>query len=244
MHLPLAPHCTVSPFIYFSQFPSLSRSGEATRSSALYKGTMALTMICSSTFPPSPSTSDAVWRLQDPGALGNTRKPDICSEPCLPLTLLRARARKQPCRRVKHYQTEIQGLVIGSSRLAEMIIFHKINTARIEQQSLKILCSSVPPEAASLPPATVSLHPSPLRGPHFRAPGPKPEGNPSPARRIAYSPVIHLHGLRSRSRLWLRCNLCARVQSQHLHPGLDSTEPAARTRTPGQAAVPGREEGA
>lgn len=34
------------------------------------------------------------------------------------------------------------------------------------------------------------------------------------------------------------------VRSQHLHPSLNSTEPVARTRAPGQAAAPGGAEGA
>lgn len=98
---------------------------------------------------------------------------------------------------------------------------------------------------ASLPSTTaVSLHPPLLSGPSFRAPGPEPKGNPSPAGRIAYSRVIHPHGLRLRSCLRPQHNSCTGVQSQHLHPGLDGTEPAARTHTLGQAAVPGRGEGA
>ena len=126
-----------------------------------------------------------------------------------------------------------------------MIIFHKINTAESERQLLKTLCSSVPSQTASLPSAAaISLCLSPLSSPHFRAPGSKLEGNPSPAGRIAYSPVIHPHGLHLRSCLRPWCNSCARVQSQHLHPGLDGTVPATGTHTPGQAAVPGRGEGA
>lgn len=101
-----------------------------------------------------------------------------------------------------------------------MIIFHKINTVGSKWQSLKTLCSRIPPDKQlRFPPTTaVSLHPSLLGGPRFRVPGPEPKGNPSPAGRIAYSPVIHLHGLRLRSRLWLQRNSCARVQSQDLHP--------------------------
>ena len=39
-------------------------------------------------------------------------------------------------------------------------------------------------------------------------------------------------------------NSCTGVQSQHSHPGLDGTEPAAGTRTPEQAGVLSRGEGA
>lgn len=207
---------------------------------------MAPAMICSSTFPPSPSPPDTVRRLQDPSALRDPHKPDILSEPYLLLTFLRAHARKQPCSRVKHYQTEIQGLTIGSSRLAGMIIFHKINMARSERQPLKTFCSGVPLlQAALLPPAAaVFLHPSPLGSPRFRTPVPKPEGNPGPAGRITHSPVIHPQGLCLCSHLQPWCNPCTRVQRQHSHPGLDGIEPAAGTRTPGQAALPGGGEGA
>lgn len=97
VHLPPATRCTEHPFIYFSQFPSLGRSREATRSSALYKGTTAPATICSSTFPPSPSPPDAVQCLQDHGAPGHPHEPDVRSKPCLPLTFLRAHASKQPC---------------------------------------------------------------------------------------------------------------------------------------------------
>lgn len=77
VHLPPARHGTKSPFIYFSQFPSLGLSGEMTRTSALYKGFVALATI-SSTFPPSPSPPDAVQHLQDPSALGDPPRA-LCS---------------------------------------------------------------------------------------------------------------------------------------------------------------------
>lgn len=88
---------TESPFIYFSQSPSLIRSRKVARSSAPYKGTMPLAMICSSTLLPFPSPPDAMQCLQDPSALGDPQECNVRSEPCLPLTFLRACARKQPC---------------------------------------------------------------------------------------------------------------------------------------------------
>lgn len=113
-----------------------------------------------------------------------------------------------------------------------MIIFHKINTAGSEQQLLK-------PFVAASPHHCHFPLLSPLGGPRLRAPGPEPTGNPSPAGRISYNPVIHPHRPHSRSCLRPQRNSHAGVQSQHLHPSLDGTEPAARTRAPGQAAVPG-----
>lgn len=121
-----------------------------------------------------------------------------------------------------------------------MIIFHKINTAGSEQQPLKTLCSSVPPKRFISPCHGCFPSPIPAQWPTLQGPWPRAQGEPQLSCRIAYSPVIHPHGLCLHSRLQPQHNSCAGGQSQHLHPALARTE----TCTPGLAGVPGQGEGA